>query len=214
MTAYLEHLWLYFVLLVGIVVVPGMDMMFVLANALAGGRRAGLAATAGIMLGGAAHTVIGFAAVALVSHLVPKLFNVMLVAGSLYMMWIGWTLIRSRITVDSVGRTTEKPVRTIAWQGFITCIVNPKAWMFVMSVVPQFLKPSFGPLLPQAVVMGVMTVTVQGTIYGGLGLAALKGRDALVKNPQTTVRIGRAAGWLLVAVAAITLWEAVRLTGL
>ena len=54
MLAYLEHLWLYFVLLVGIVVVPGMDMMFVLANALTGGRRAGLAATAGIMLGGAA----------------------------------------------------------------------------------------------------------------------------------------------------------------
>lgn len=207
---YFQHLWLYFVLLVGIIVVPGMDMMFVLANALVGGRRAGMAATAGIMLGGAAHTVIGFAAVALLSQLVPKVFNVMLIAGSLYMMWIGYTLIRSHVTVDSVGRTTEKPVAKIFWQGFLTCIVNPKAWMFVMSVVPQFLKPDYGPLLPQAIVMGIMTIAVQAAIYGGLALGALRSRDALVKNPQTTVRIGQAAGWLLVVVAAFTLWEALR----
>lgn len=206
--AYIEHLWLYFLLLVGIIIVPGMDMMFVLANALVGGRRAGMAATAGIMLGGVAHTIIGFAAVALLSQLVPKLFSAMLIVGSLYMMWIGWTLIRSRITVDNVGRTTEQPISKIFWQGFITCVVNPKAWMFVMSVVPQFLKPSFGPLLPQAIAMGVMTVTVQAAIYGGLALAALKSRDALVKNPNTTIRIGQAAGWLLVIVAAITLFEA------
>ncbi len=207
---YVQHLWLYFVLLVGIIIVPGMDMMFVLANALVGGRSAGIAATAGIMLGGIAHTVIGFAAVALLSELVPQLFSVMLVAGSLYMMWIGWTLVRSAITVDSVGKAAEKPLGTIALQGFITCIVNPKAWMFVMSVVPQFLKPSFGPLLPQAIIMGVMTVTVQAAIYGGLALAALKSRDALVKNPATTIWIGRAAGWLLIVVAAFTLWGADR----
>lgn len=207
---YIQHLWLYFVLLVGIVIVPGMDMMFVLANALVGGRAAGIAATAGIMLGGIAHTLIGFAAVALLSELVPQIFSAMLVIGSLYMMWIGWTLARSAITVDGVGRTTRKPLGLVALQGFTTCIVNPKAWMFVMSVVPQFLKPSFGPLLPQAIVMGVMTVAVQGAIYGGLALAALKSRDALVESPRTTIRMGKAAGWLLIVVAAFTLWEALR----
>lgn len=207
--AYFDHLWLYLVLLVGIIIVPGMDMMFVLANALVGGRRAGVAATAGIMLGGVAHTIIGFAAVALLSQLVPKLFSVMLVVGSLYMMWIGWTLVRSAITVDGVDKVQDKPLGTIFVQGFITCIVNPKAWMFVMSVVPQFLKPEFGPLLPQAIVMGIMTVTVQAAIYGGLALAALRSREALVTNPATTIRIGQGAGWLLIAVAVWTLWEAV-----
>ena len=33
---YIENLWLFFILLTGIVIVPGMDMVFVLANALAG----------------------------------------------------------------------------------------------------------------------------------------------------------------------------------
>lgn len=206
--AYFDHLWLFFILLIGIVIVPGMDMMFVLANAMVGGRRAGMAATAGIMLGGAVHTVIGLAAVAALSQLVPKLFDVMLVAGSLYMMWVGITLVRSRIEVDSVDAVSRRPVGRILWQGLITCLVNPKAWLFVMSVFPQFMKPDYGPLLPQAIIMGLMCVTVQGGIYGGLAVAALKGRDALVSKPAATIWIGRAAGWMLVAVAVLTLWQA------
>lgn len=205
-----ENLWLYFLLLVGIVIVPGMDMIFVLANALVGGRRAGLAATAGIMLGGACHTVIAMLAVVTLSKLVPALFEIMLVAGSLYMMWIGWQLVKSTIEVDEVARADSRPLATIFVQGLITCLVNPKAWMFVLAVVPQFMKAEYGPLLPQALVIGAMTVAVQGAIYGGLAFAALQGREALVDNPSTTVWIGRAAGWLLIAVAAVTLWEAVR----
>ena len=44
---YSENLWLYFTLLFGIIIVPCMDMLFVLANSLTSGRRAGMAATAG-----------------------------------------------------------------------------------------------------------------------------------------------------------------------
>lgn len=208
MLPYLDHLWLYFVLLVGIIAVPGMDMLLVMANALSGGRRAGLAATAGIMLGGATHTLIGLAAVTLLSQLIPQLFTAMLVIGSLYMMWIGYTLARSHIEVDHVSAVSRRPISRVFWQGYLTCIVNPKAWMFIMSVLPQFLKPSFGPLLPQAIVMGVMTIVTQGVIYGGLATAAARSRDALVGNPSITVWIGRAAGWMLIAVAAFALWEA------
>src|SRR5580658_5141390 len=56
---YAENLWLFFILLFGIIIVPGMDMLFVLTNALTRGRPAGLSATAGIMTGGAGHALIG-----------------------------------------------------------------------------------------------------------------------------------------------------------
>src|SRR5690606_4834192 len=56
---YGENLWLFFTLLFGIIIVPGMDMIFVLANSLSRGRPAGMAATAGIMAGGAVHSLYG-----------------------------------------------------------------------------------------------------------------------------------------------------------
>jgi threonine/homoserine/homoserine lactone efflux protein len=207
---YTTALWLYFVLLVGIIVVPGMDMFFVLANALTGGRQAGLAATAGIMLGGICHTLFGTVFVVGLSSLVPAISTVMLLAGSLYMLWIGFSLLRSTIEVHSVGKAARRSTAAIFLQGLATCILNPKAWLFVLAVFPQFMKPEYGPIGLQALIMGTMTVAVQMTVYGGLALAAGKGREALTGNPAATVLIGRAAGALLMAAAVFALWEALR----
>ncbi|HAY48382.1 MAG TPA: LysE family translocator, partial [Thalassospira sp.] len=99
---YVENLWLFFVLLSGIIIVPGMDMFFVIANALTGGRRAGLSATAGIMLGGVYHTLLGAIGISALLAIAPWLLNVMLFAGAAYMIWIGVTLIKSAITVGAI----------------------------------------------------------------------------------------------------------------
>lgn len=209
--SYAEALWLYFVLLVGIVVVPGMDMLFVTANALTGGRSAGLAATAGIMIGGVCHTLFGTAFVTGLSALVPSLAPAMMVVGSLYMMWIGFQLARSTITIASVGPAARKGDISILLQGLTTALLNPKAWMFIMAVFPQFMKPDYGPIAMQALVLGAMTVTVQLAVYGSLGLAADRGREALTGNPTAIAWMGRGAGYLLVAVAAYTLIAALRI---
>ena len=104
---YTQNLWLYFTLLFGIILVPGMDMFFVLANTLTNGRRAGLAATAGIMLGGAVHCAYVALGIGLVAEWLPFVLRPILFAGAAYMAWIGVTLVRSTITVDTIGMATE-----------------------------------------------------------------------------------------------------------
>lgn len=207
---YGENLWLYFTLLFGIIVVPGMDMIFVLANALTRGRAAGLAATAGIMVGGLVHSIYGAIGVGLLASLMPVLFRPLLVVGALYMAWIGITLIRSSITVDHVGPSDTRSNREAFRRGAVTCLVNPKAWLFMLAVYPQFLKPDFGPLAPQAAIMAAMTAGTQLAVYGGLAIAAGRARDALTGNAGATIWIGRVAGLLLLGVSLLTLWEGLR----
>lgn len=202
---YAANLWLFFILLVGIILVPGMDMMFVLANALTRGRRAGLAATLGLMVGGICHTLFGTFAVAGLSKLMPSVYGPMLMIGSAYMVWIGVSLVRSSIVIDSVDGEAIRSSRAVLAQGIVTCLLNPKAWLFILAVYPQFMSPAYGPLWPQALVMGAMTISVQFVVYGGLAVAAARGRDALVTNPALTIWIGRAAGLLLVVIAGYTL---------
>ncbi|MFL0693592.1 MAG: LysE family translocator [Agrobacterium tumefaciens] len=204
---YTENLWLFTLLLAGIITVPGMDMIFVTANTLTGGRRAGVAATSGIMLGGVFHTLFGTIAVATLSTLVPQLAGPMLVIGSAYMIWIGYTLARSAIVIDGIEASKLHRSARIFTQGLITCLLNPKAWLFILAVYPQFMRPEYGPFWQQALVMGALTLMLQATVYGGLALAAAKGRDALTSKPQVTIWIGRAAGWLLFAVAVLMLVE-------
>lgn len=204
---YTENLWLFFTLLFGIIVVPGMDMIFVLANSLTRGRTAGLAATAGIIAGGLVHSLYGAVGVGLLANLMPVLFRPLLIAGALYMAWIGVSLIRSSITVDHVGPADTRSNWEAFRRGAVTCLINPKAYLFMLAVYPQFLRPDFGPLAPQATIMAAMTAATQFAIYGGLAAAAGHARKFLVGNGSATIWVGRIAGLLLLAVSMLTLWE-------
>ncbi|TPJ82410.1 LysE family translocator [Mesorhizobium sp. B2-6-2] len=208
--SYGENLWLFFVLLFGIIAVPGMDMLFVLANALAGGSNRGLAATAGIMLGGAVHTLNGAIGVGLLMHFVPVLFTPLLVAGAAYMAYIGISLMRSSITVGDDRPAGSRSAWKAFRQGLVTCLINPKAYLFILAVYPQFLKPAYGPIWMQATIMGLLTVATQAAIYGGLAVTAGRSRGLLVDNPKATTFAGRAAGLLLFAISIFTAWEGLR----
>lgn len=208
---YTENLWLFFTLLFGIIVVPGMDMIFVLANSLTRGRASGLAATAGIMLGGVVHSLYGALGVGFLANLLPVLFKPLLIVGALYMAWIGFTLMRSAITVDHVGPADTRSQWEAFRRGAVTCLMNPKAYLFMLAIYPQFLRPDFGPLAPQAVLMAAMTAATQLAVYGGLAIAAGRARSALVGNAAVTIWVGRISGLLLVVVSALTLWEAIKI---
>ncbi len=205
--SYSENLWLYFLLVSGIVIVPGMDMVFVLASSLSGGRKAGLSATFGIMAGGLVHTLYAALGVGMLLHFAPKLFDALLIVGAAYVAWIGWQLFRSSIVVDTVGSLDRRGLVTRFRQGALTSLMNPKAYLFMLAIFPQFLRPEFGPVWRQALVMLLLTWVTQLAIYGGLALAAARSRDALVASPAATRFIGRAAGVLLVAIAALTVWR-------
>jgi threonine/homoserine/homoserine lactone efflux protein len=204
---YAQNLWLFTVLVFGIIIVPGMDMFFVIANALTGGRARGLMATAGVMTGGVFHTVFAAIFVGAVTVLPSYVFTAILLAGAAYMAWIGWTLVRSSITVSNLGNNSAASMHQAFMQGFITCVLNPKAYMFTLAVYPSFMLPKWGLVWGQALVMGMITVTAQAVIYGGLGLAAAKSRDFLMGSPRVTIWIGRVAGALFLVVA---MWTVLR----
>jgi threonine/homoserine/homoserine lactone efflux protein len=206
--SYSYTLWIYFILVFGIIIVPGMDMFFVIANALTGGRARGFSSTAGVMLGGVFHTLFATICVGVLTTLPDTVFTAILLAGAAYMAWIGWTLLRSSITVTSLGSSGSTSMRQAFLQGLITCMLNPKAYMFTLAVYPQFMLPRFGPVWAQALALGAITVVTQGAVYGGLGLAAAKSRDFLTGYPSVTIWIGRTAGALFLLVAA---WTVVRL---
>jgi threonine/homoserine/homoserine lactone efflux protein len=204
---YLQNLAVFSALLFGIIIVPGMDMLFALTNALTGGRRAGLAAVGGIMLGGLVHTLTGTLGVGVLSLVMPWLRQPLILAGALYMVWIGISLVRSSIVVEDVGTAKVRPYSTIFRQGLVTCLLNPKAYLFIMAVFPQFMKPKFGPLWQQAVVMGLLTIATQLLIYGTIVLAAATSRNFLLGNHAVTVWTGRSTGALLMAAALWTAWQ-------
>jgi threonine/homoserine/homoserine lactone efflux protein len=200
-------------LLFGIIVVPGMDMIFVLwqcarrrhtgADWLQSWRHHGWRHRAYDHRHAGRRTVL--------TVLIPQLVRLpMLLAGAAYMIWIGYTLdsYAARITVDEVaGSDRAAPSSRSFWRGLLTCMLNPKAWLFIIAVYPQFMKPQFGHLWQQAIVMGLLTIAMQLLIYGTIVLAAATSRNFLLTNHSATAWAGRLAGALLIAAAVWTGWQ-------
>jgi threonine/homoserine/homoserine lactone efflux protein len=200
-------LWLFFVLVFGVVALPGLDMAFVLGSALAGGRGRGLAATAGIVAGGACHVVMAALGISVLVRLLPGAFNVLLIAGALYLAWIGWSMLRSEggagLHPGASARTGAASFR----QGMLTCLLNPKAYLFMLAVFPQFLHPGHGALWLQATAMWAIIAFNQACVYGGVALMADRARRWLQGRPAADAIAVRCVGGLLVAVALLTGFE-------
>lgn len=212
-TAHLQtdHLWVFFAMVFGIIVLPGLDMAYVMASSLVGGRRAGVAALLGIVVGGVVHTLMAVIGVGVVIGATPKLFNGMLLAGAAYIAWIGVSLLRGAAALGEVQTGTRRSLMAVFARGAATCLVNPKAYAFMLAVFPQFLKPEYGPVAAQAVLLGTIIALTQILVYGSVALGAAEIRVWLRGNARAQVLAGQAVGLLLIAGAAWTGWQGWRL---
>ena len=204
------HLWLFAVLVFGIVALPGMDMVLVLASSLADGRSSGFAATAGIVAGGMMHVAMGALGVGLLLQRSPLAFDTLLVAGSLYIAWMGIGLLRSRDALTRLADVPSRPLSRTFGRAVTTCLLNPKAYVFMIAVFPQFIVPRVGALAPQALVLGAIIAATQLFVYGLVAQTAARLRDWLRTSTAAQARFGRAVGVLLLAAAALTLHSGLR----
>lgn len=206
----MDTLWLFTLLAFGIMVVPGMDMAFVLSSALAHGRRAGLAAVAGMVTGGAVHVAMGTLGVGLVLQWVPGAFNALLAAGAAYVACMGWSLWRSPATLGQGAAPAPRGLDRTFLRAVATCLLNPKAYLFMVAVFPQFIRPDHGPLLLQALLLGAIIAMAQALVYGAVAAGASGLRATLARSASAQVMLSRAVAALLMAVAAGSLLHAWR----
>ena len=202
-----SHLWLFGLMVLGIIALPGMDMAFVMASALAGGRQLGMAAVAGIAAGGVVHVVMATLGVGLLLGLYPVAFNALLLAGSLYIAYIGWSLWRGAAALGEVGQVPRVTAAQTFWRGVLSCLMNPKAYVFMVAVFPQFVRPEYGPLVMQAVVMSAIIAVTQIIVYGAMAWGAGSLQIWLRNNPRSQVIIGRGVGVFLILAALWTGWH-------
>lgn len=206
MDALAPHLWLFAVFVFGIIVLPGMDMAFVLSSSLVDGRRAGWAAVAGVVAGGVVHVLMGALGVGLLLGMLPAAFNAVLVAGALYVAWMGVSLWRSPATLIHVETGKSRPLRHTFGRGLATCLLNPKAYVFMVAVFPQFIRPAQGSLALQAFVLGAIIALTQLVVYGAVALGAAGLRARLRDSAVAQAALARGVAGLLVGTAVWTLW--------
>ncbi|HEY1991757.1 MAG TPA: LysE family translocator [Gammaproteobacteria bacterium] len=195
------QLWLYFVLVSGVILLPGTDMAYVLASALTGGRRGGFAAIFGIIAGAACHMCAAVLGLSVLLKLYPTAFQALLLAGTAYIAWIGFSIMRKaavlRLHPDAPARTPAVAFR----QGVAANLLNPNAYLFTLAVIPQFMQPGYGPLAAQGVLLWCIGSFSELAVYGSVTLLAAQIRRRLESDATAMARVSRIVGALLIAMA-------------
>ncbi|MGW2748045.1 LysE family translocator [Streptomyces sp. NPDC001450] len=142
----------------GLVAMPGADFTVVVRNALVS-RRAGAVCGLGVAGGLLVHTTLAVAGVAAVLVAVPALFRALQLLGGVYVLQLGvrtlWSLRRPAEACVEAAPSATRPLR----QGFVTNVLNPKASLTFLSLLPQFV-PSGGSALPRTLLLALIVCTL------------------------------------------------------
>ena len=161
-----------------LVLTPGADMMFALAQGLRGGSRAAVAASAGIATGAFVNSaLVGLGLGALVAA-APWLFGVIRWLGVAYLLYLAWKTLTTRL--DGTGPSV-RPARAFR-DGLIVNMSNPAVILFILAFVPQFVDPARA-ILPQFLVYGGIIAVLGFTVKAMVGLSAGGIGSALARNP-------------------------------
>ena len=188
---------LFLVAVLALFVTPGPNMAFVLSHSLAHGPRAGFAAALGISAGDLVLTLLTATGVTAVIAAWPPSFDALRVVGALYLVWMAWRAIRAPGEAV-IAKQTAIPMRKLVRMAMLNSLLNPKALLFFIVFLPQFVNTAHGYVTAQLAILGI-TLSAVALVYNTL-LGVFSGRigAALQRNP----RVAKIQGWLLGCVLA------------
>ncbi|GAB6390051.1 LysE family transporter [Stutzerimonas marianensis] len=123
--------------------------------------------------------------------------------GVLYLLWLAWKqwqALPSALDAPDAPRPVGRPL-ALVFRGFLINASNPKAIVFILAVLPQFLDPQ-RELVLQYVEMTVTMVAVDLVVMAGYtGLAAKVLR--LLRTPRQQRLVNRSFATLFAGAAAL-----------
>jgi threonine/homoserine/homoserine lactone efflux protein len=143
-----------------LIAIPGPSVVFVIGRALSYGRGIALATVVGNSIGLLVIVIFVALGLGVIVQESDVVFMVLKFAGAAYLVWLGVQAIRHRkgFDVSEAGTgsapalSTGKAIR----QGFIVGFSNPKAFMILGAVLPQFVDRDAGHVQVQMLLLGLL----------------------------------------------------------
>lgn len=184
------HTWWLFVMMTFVVsATPGPNMLLVMTSSARFGFVAAIASMAGCMTALMIMMSISAAGLGVLLQGFPAVFDTLRWLGAAYLAYLGIKCWRAPVSEDSGGAVTKAAIlpnyRTLLRQGFLVAASNPKAILFAVAFLPQFVDTAL-PESPQfAILLATFAVVETGwyVVYAGSGksLASFLRRAAVLK---------------------------------
>ena len=183
-----------------LIVVPGPTVLFVVGRALAHGRRTAVVTAAGNALGTLAVVACVAGGLGPVLESSSLLYNAVRLAGAAYLVWLGVRALRAAAGARAEAPGPQSPGArpSAAWPalraGALVGLTNPKVFVVLAAVLPQFVDPAAGSVPSQLLLLGLVPVVLGLLTDTTWALAAGSARAWFARSPRRLVAFSRAGG--------------------
>lgn len=200
--------WLIFAVTEAVMcMIPGPAVLLVVSIGLTRSQAESMRVGLGVLAANAFYFLLsatGVGALLAASH---EAFMLLKWFGAVYLFWLGARMLfagsRTRTPrqagVRSAVEDSPGPGHRTLIQGFVTQAANPKALIFFLSLLPQFVNPA-APLLPQITLLAVTSIGIEFVILSAYATLASRAATAAGADRFGPV-VERVGGTLLVGAA-------------
>lgn len=199
----------------GMIMLPGADFAVVVRNSLEG-RLRGAVTGVGVALGLVLHTAIAATGLAVVVASSPRALAAIQYVGVAYLLYLGGWALRTAWRGRHVSQRNPAAERSrghpnqhqpsstltrVAFQGFLTNALNPKAPLLFLSLMPQFVPPGRSTTF-SLVIMSMIVVVIGLAWFPGVALVASR-FSRFVETQSRRVLVDGVTGAVLVVFAVV-----------
>jgi threonine/homoserine/homoserine lactone efflux protein len=181
---------------------PGPNMGWLALVSLARGRLAGFAAVAGVTLGLAVWMLAAAFGLTQALLIWPPLYQIIRWAGVVFLLWLAWEAWRPEAAGDAAPDI--RTLRGLFLRGMTGNLLNPKAAVFYVALLPTFMRPDHGSPLAQALTLGGLHLAVAVAIHALIVLGAAGAGGLVLSRMQGPALRAVMAG----GIAVVALWMA------
>lgn len=200
--------YLPFILLVtGMAILPGPNMMLYVSQTIAYGRKAGWLTVAGITSAFIVHITATVLGVTALLTKAPMVFSAIQVAGAAYLLFLAnkiWKAPPAQILQSE--RVEPKPILSFFVKGFIGNVLNPQTTILYFSLLPQFIKPEQGHYVQQNLTLGSIQMFCSTLTNLTIVYLVSKATGAINTSHRRQTIIRRIMGAILAIFALKLLW--------
>jgi threonine/homoserine/homoserine lactone efflux protein len=196
-----------------IILAPGPSVLFVIARAIAWGRKVAVVTVAGNVTGAFVLSSLVAFGLGPVLQRSDLAFAAVQWGGGLYLMYLGIDAIRKR-RVHAADMTNQGSIEPRVFQsirdGFMVGVLNPKGLVFYAAVLPQFIDIDRGHVTSQLLLLGALFSILAFISDGSWGLLAGTARIWLASDEKRLEKLRATGGIVMVILGLLVIASAVR----
>ena len=183
---------------------PGPNMMYLLSRSISQGRVAGWVSLAGTAAGFLIYMTMAHVGLAALFVTVPWLYVGFKAAGAIYLAYLAWQALLpgGRDVFEPPDVDRDSHLRLLL-MGLITNLLNPKAALMYVALIPQFVDPAQGHTAQQGFELGGLQIVVSVSVNALLILVAGSVAQMLRGRPTWASIQRRITGTLLSTIAML-----------